>query len=255
VSDERTIICMKWGTLYPAEYVNVLHAAVRRHLLGPFRFVCLTDDGQGLAPGIEALPIPDIGLAPQHWKAGAWPKVALFCNPLHDLRGMALFLDLDTVVVGDLAPLFDLPGDIVTLDSAPWRYAPDAPPRAMTCFLRYRIGAHGDLVAKLQQDRDAMVARYENDQNYLLGEGPPLTYFPQEWVVSFKYHLRQPMVIDRFRPPRRPPPEARLVAFHGRPRPIDLIRPPRGNWDVFPHFGRGQVDWMVDYWTEHGGHV
>ncbi|MFN4158270.1 MAG: hypothetical protein ACK4GO_07695 [Gemmobacter sp.] len=250
---DRTIICIKWGTLYPAEYVNVLYRAVCRHLQGSFRFVCLTDDGKGLLAGIDALPIPDIGLMPAQWRGGCWPKVGLFSDPLHDLAGTALFLDLDSVIVGDLGPIFDLPGDIVTLDSGPWRYGPGTAPRAMSCFLRYRIGEHGDLVDRFRRDRDRMIARYGNDQNFLLGEGPSLSYFPQEWVVSFKYHLRQPLLMDRFRGPRRPPPEARLLAFHGRPRPIDLIRPPAGNWDVFPHFGRGKVDWMVDYWTEHGG--
>lgn len=253
MKEDRIILCMKWGTLYPAEYVNVLHSAVRRNLRGKFRFVCLTDQADGLVPEIEALPIPDVGLAARHWAAGAWPKVAMFANPLYDLRGLALFLDLDTVVVGELDPFFDLPGDIVTLNSAPWRYGPNAAPRAMSCFLRFRIGAHADMVEKLRKDRDFLVERYGNDQNYLLGEGPPLTYFPQDWVMSFKYHLRGPLLIDRLRPPRRPPPGVKLIAFHGRPRPIDLIRPPSGNWDVYPHYGRGRVDWMFDYWVENGG--
>ncbi len=251
---DRVVLCMKWGTLYSADYVNVLHNACRANLKGDFRFVCLTDDSEGFVDGIDALPIPDIGLAPHQWQGGAWPKVALYCNPLHDLRGLALFLDLDTVVVGDLAPLFDLPGELVALDSAPWRYPIGSPPRTGSGVLRYQLGAHGDLVDKLRRDRDAMIARYGNDQNYLLGEGPPLTYFPQEWIVSFKYHLRQPLMIDRFRGPKAPPATARLVAFHGRPRPIDLIRPPPpGNWDVFPHYGRGRVDWMAKYWTQNGG--
>ena len=32
------VLCMKWGTPYGPEYVNVLHAMVRRHLQRPFRF-------------------------------------------------------------------------------------------------------------------------------------------------------------------------------------------------------------------------
>ncbi len=44
---DRVVICMKWGTLYSADYVNVLYNAVRAHLEGPFRFVCLTDDPRG----------------------------------------------------------------------------------------------------------------------------------------------------------------------------------------------------------------
>lgn len=36
------IICMKWGTRYPAHDVNVLFRSIGRHLSRPFRFVCLT---------------------------------------------------------------------------------------------------------------------------------------------------------------------------------------------------------------------
>ena len=28
----RTVICMKWGTLYSTAYVNVLYRAVRAHI-------------------------------------------------------------------------------------------------------------------------------------------------------------------------------------------------------------------------------
>ena len=35
---DRVVLAMKWGTLYGAEYVNVLYNAVRDHMTGPFRF-------------------------------------------------------------------------------------------------------------------------------------------------------------------------------------------------------------------------
>lgn len=38
---------MKWGTKYGPEYVNRLYA-MRRHLSGDFRFVCLTDSTEGI---------------------------------------------------------------------------------------------------------------------------------------------------------------------------------------------------------------
>jgi hypothetical protein len=62
---DRVIMCMKWGTLYSAQYVNVLYNACQANLTDPCRFVCLTDDPSGLLSGIEAFPIPDIGLTPE----------------------------------------------------------------------------------------------------------------------------------------------------------------------------------------------
>ena len=256
---DRVVLCMKWGTLYGADYVNVLHSACRAHISGSFRFVCLTDDPAGVGHGVEALPIPDIGLAPQHWKAGAWPKLSVFSGDLHGLSGRALFLDLDTVIWGSLDAMFDYPGALVTLDSRPWRYR-EGPPRTMTSIFGFDIGRAGAIVERFRADRDAFVAAYDNEQNFLHGEFAniglgPIAYWPQDWLVSFKYHLRRPLLVDRFLGPKPPGPTVKAICFHGNPRPIDLIRPPAGNWDVFPHYGHGQVPWMVDYWTRHGGTV
>ena len=57
-----TILCMKWGTKYGPEYVNRLHSMVRRHLTIPHRFVCLTDNREGLHADIETFPIPSLEL-------------------------------------------------------------------------------------------------------------------------------------------------------------------------------------------------
>ena len=54
MSEPVLILTMKWGTLYTAEDVNRLARQVDRHLARPHRFICFTDDAQGLAPGIEA---------------------------------------------------------------------------------------------------------------------------------------------------------------------------------------------------------
>ena len=105
---ERVVLCMKWGTLYSAKYVNILHRAVKDHLSYPFRFVCLTDDADGLDPEIEHHPIPDLGLPEEKVYHGAWPKLSVFGVRLYDLTGRCLFIDLDSVIVGSLDPFFDV---------------------------------------------------------------------------------------------------------------------------------------------------
>ena len=62
MSPERTILCMKWGTKYGPEYINRLYAMVRRQLRGEFRFVCLTDESDGIRAEVQCLPIPDLAL-------------------------------------------------------------------------------------------------------------------------------------------------------------------------------------------------
>ncbi|VDC31658.1 hypothetical protein [Pseudogemmobacter humi] len=251
---DRIVICMKWGTLYGPDYVNVLWSAARENISGPFRFICMTDDATGLAPGIEAMPIPDLGLPPDLWRSGGWPKLAMFLPQIADLSGRALFIDLDMVLWGELDPLFTLPGPLVMLDSGPWRYR-NGIPRPMSSIMAFDIGGLPHLATRIIADPRGMAARYQNEQDFIGGEAGEIAFWPQSWIRSYKYHLRPPLLIDRFRGPHPPGPEVKVLCFHGNPRPIDMIRPPKGNWDVPPHYGRGQVSWMVDYWTRHGGHL
>ena len=248
----RVVLCMKWGTLYSAAYVNVLYRAVINHLERPFRFVCLTDEPEGLAQGIEVFPIPDIGLDEWHYYNGAWPKISVFLEDLYGLQGRCLFVDLDTVIVGDLDDFFEIPGRLVAIDSGPWKRK-NTLPRTGSGVFAFDLGTLGFLVSDLRRDRDGIVKRYLLDQDYLHDAIRDIKYWPQSWLVSFKYHLRRPLVIDRFLPPSQPPDHAKMVVFHGRPRPIDLINPPNGNWDRFPHYGSGGVEWMRRYWSANGG--
>lgn len=246
---ERTIVCMKWGTLYPAQYVNVLFNACKRYLTRPFRFVCFTDSDAGLQAGIESHPIANIGLKKSSYSHGAWPKITVFLPHAGILSGRCLFIDLDTVLLESIDPLFDVPGDLVCIDSRPWRYK-SGPPRTMTSFFSFTAGKMNWIVERFVERPDHFIERYGIEQDFLHSEVNGIQYWPADWLVSFKYHVRQPLIVDRFRPPERPDPPAKVLVFHGKPRPIDLVKPLKGNWDIFPHYGSGAVDWMVQYWNE-----
>lgn len=110
----RNVICMKWGSKYGPEYVNRLYAMVRRHLTGDFRMVCLTDDSHGIRAEVACFPIPALELPPGIPERG-WTKLATFSADLHGLRGTALFLDLDVVIVGPLDGFFTQPGEFVII--------------------------------------------------------------------------------------------------------------------------------------------
>ena len=105
---QRHILCMKWGTKYGPEYVNRLYAMVRRHLSGDFNFVCLTDDTKGIRSEVQCFPIPPLALelAPGQVDR-AWKKLTTFEENLYGLRGRALFIDLDVVIVGSLDAFFE----------------------------------------------------------------------------------------------------------------------------------------------------
>ena len=53
-----TVVCVKWGSKYGAEYVNRLAAGVQRNLTLKHRIVCFTDDREGIDEGIDIATLP-----------------------------------------------------------------------------------------------------------------------------------------------------------------------------------------------------
>ncbi len=256
---DRFILSMKYGRAYPADYVNVLYNASRKALRKPARFICLTDDAAGLDPGVEVLPIPDVGLQGAEWfRPGVWPKVSLFDRQFHGLRGRALFIDLDMVIVGDLDAFFDHPGTVIGTNASPSWGKPgqaDEPPEFGSMIFAYDLGAHPHVAEDFVADRHGVWQQFRQEQRYVHHKLPEATFWPQGWVASFKRSLRRPIGLDLFLDPKPPVPPIKVLAFHGRPRPIDLIKGKPYFWDRFPHMGHGQVKWMADYWTSNGGRV
>ncbi len=253
---DRFILCMKWGRAFVPDYVNVLHSACRRAMAAPFRFICLTDDGAGLDPQIETLPIPDLGLAEADWfRPGVWPKIALFDRHFHGLRGRALFVDLDMVIVRGLDDFFAMDGTVIGTDAGPgWgRKGPPHPPEFGSMIFAYDLGGVPEIAETFRADPAATWTRFRQEQQYVHHMVPGARFWPAPWVISFKRALRRPIGLDLVLPPHAPPPDARVVAFHGQPRPSDLMQPGLRFWDRFPHMGNGPVPWLVDYWRDNGG--
>ena len=96
------VICMKWGHLYGPEYVNNLRAGVARHLARPHRFVCFTDDGSGLRPDVEVLPLPALGLPDGH-QDRRWQKLAVFQRGLRQIEAGRILAERIDIVRADFA--------------------------------------------------------------------------------------------------------------------------------------------------------
>lgn len=243
MDDARVILSMKWGTPYPAVYVNVLHRACRDHMTGDFRFVCLTDDPKGLDAGIEAFPIPDIGCTPAHYQRGAWPKISVFTDPLHGLAGRALFIDLDVVIVDSIDPFFDLKGPLFGVGEGPgWRHGqvPTAPTLNTSVF-GFTLGSQTDISNAFSADPNAASAQYGNEQQFVEGTARHWAPWPDPWVVSYKRHIRRKSLLAPILGPHPVPAGTRIVAFHGRPKPMEVAR---------SGFGRG-YGWIRDYWQKY----
>ena len=242
---ERHVLCMKWGSKYGPEYVNRLHAMVRRHLRSAFRFVCLTDDPRGISPDVHCLPIPSLDLPPGIPERG-WTKLATFAADLHSLRGTALFLDVDVVIVGPLDGFFEQPGDFLIIHDYPrfWRFGERIV--GNSSVYRFELGAHADVLAYFRGHMEEVQKQYRNEQEFLshfLHKQGKLRYWPAAWCPSFKYHGIPRWPTNYWRAPVVPP-GARIVIFHGEVNPPDALIGKRNK--RFAHIEPAL--WVADAW-------
>lgn len=258
MNKKTTIVTMKWGTLFSADYVNVLYRACRASATLPFDFVCFTENSVGLDPSISAKPLPYIGLQPEEWyQRGVWPKLALYKESLGGLSGRCLFIDLDMMILRDLDAFLTYGGRFVTTDMGQsWRPGMSRKnPEAGTCIFAFNFGEETQILDQFLANRAAAKAKYKNEQDFVGAHATSMDYWPEGWVISFKRWLRRPIGLDLLLPPTLPPESAKVLAFHGNPRPADLMRSGINFWDTLPHMGNGKVGWMIDYWKRFGGTI
>lgn len=216
----RQIICMKWGTLYSSDYVNRLYNMVRRNLTGDFRFVCLTDDPQGIRPEVECYDCPSVNIPSPQCNKG-WRKVSLWDETVPGLNpGTALFIDLDVVITGPIDEFFEIDGDFIVCRN--WS-APGLDGRiGNTSVYRFRIGSHPYLLSKLLNETDSVLSTYSNSQTYISRtiNAESLSFWPDGWCHSFKVHC-VPKGLLRYRVDPILPEGSRIVVFPGVPNPPD----------------------------------
>lgn len=253
---KRIVLCAKWGNVFPPNYVNGLYRAVGENLTGDFRFVCLTNEAEGLAEGIECFPLPDLSLAPERYAKGAWPKLGVFQRDLYGLEGRALFIDLDSVITSDLSQLFEGTPTLKAIGAGDdWRRnkIPKVPELATGVFA-FEIGKHSNILDSFMADKENAFARFANEQQFVEAHVSSWESWPQDWIVSFKRHLCHPIGTDLLRYPDEPSASTKIVAFHGKPRPIDLVNK-KGIWMNFPHSIRCPVKWLDAYWERFAGSI
>lgn len=223
----RNIICTKWGTKFGAEDVNRLYRMVCRQLDGTpgtdWRFVCFTDDASGFDPGIEHFPLPPVPVVGDRLDRG-WKKLGVLASSLGDLQGTALYLDLDVVIVDRLEPFFELSGRFYVIkDYKPVRYRHGF--TGNTSVFRFEVGEHAALLDEVERLGERVFRDFRNEQEVLshymhaLGE---LRYWPKAWCPSYKHGCVHLMPLGLFKSPRIPR-GARVLVFHGRPKPEEAV--------------------------------
>jgi hypothetical protein len=243
------ILCLKWGDRYSADYVNILHRAVRRNLARRFLFHCCTDDATGLDEGIRIIPFPDNPGVKRSWP-DILVKLAVLHDGFGDLAGPTLFLDLDVAVTGTLDPFFDYaPGRFCIIHNwVNWRKAllGRRPAVGNSSVFRFEAGqsdyAYQTFLREMARAENR--AEFNTEQAFLTyALGDPV-WWPESWVRSYKWNCRPAFPLNLVRAPALPH-DCRILVFHGRPDPDEAIKGFRGRK---LHHRTLPAPWIADYW-------
>lgn len=199
---KTTVACvLKSGGDYTASDVAALQARIAVHLPGA-DFVCLSD---------VDVPCRRIPLE-QGWP-GWWSKIELF-RP--DIAGKLLYVDLDTVPVGDLTDLAKIRKTAIMRDV----YRPDGLQSAVMVIPQAaKAEIWNAFTADPAGNMAACTVRWSKwgDQGFIeqfwTNKAARLQDLLPGQIVSWK--------ADRIAETGVPA-DARLIVFHGRPRPTDV---------------------------------
>jgi hypothetical protein len=190
---------------YTAEYVLKLQAMVARHMDRPYRFVCLTDYPKKQIPrGLDTIRVPPLPAKVMAW----WWKLRVF-DPAIGLSGRVLYIDLDSLVVGSLAPMLDLPTSLALCpDEATFKPKNDLKivKRFNGSVMVFDAGVHEDLWTRYDP---VLTTEYWSDQDMIGLWKPDAATFPPAWVPRLS-------VIRDVRPDKAGP---AIIVLAKKPKP------------------------------------
>lgn len=205
---------------FAAEHVNTLARMIDRHYAPPHRLLCVTDIPTGIDPRVSIVPAWNdyAGVGSPHGGVAKNPSCYRRLRAFHPDIGKVfgrrfVSLDLDTVITGDLAPLFDRPEDFVIWGETNPRSWYNGSQFMLTAGARPQVWQTFDPRRSPHEAKRA--GRFGSDQGWIshcLGRGEG-TWSTGDGVYSYRVHLR---------PQGNALPEnARVVHFHGEHDPWD----------------------------------
>jgi hypothetical protein len=206
-----TVCCLKQGTKYGPERVNVLYNMVSRNLSLHYDFICHTDDDSGINPVVECYPI-------EHGLTGWWGKMNLYQErPLGVETERILFLDLDVVITGSLDDLVRFPSHHAMIRDYPVGMYPPQTEKSR----------HGNSsIILMTRGRMVHIWKY-----FLIALGVNGTGVSQQGFINRNFQRDVDLLQDamcrsykmhQMNPHDAPGENCRVVMFHGKPKPWDF---------------------------------
>jgi hypothetical protein len=215
-----SILTFKWKSderfraQFNSKHVNILYAMLKRNLDQPFRFICITDDNEGLRPEVEYFPLWGSPVPTDRWgpkKPNCFRRLRMYSKEAQAWFGeRILMLDLDVVILNKIDSLIDRPEDFVAWTKGGTRY--------QGAMILHRTGTRTQLWEDFDPKRTPNVIRNEkrvgSDQAWVSMKLPDneATWTPEDGIYSYKMHVRNKGL----------PADAKIVLFHGTPKPDQL---------------------------------
>ena len=242
----NNVVCIKWGIKFTSEYVNRLSKMVKNNLTIQYRFVCFTDDANGINSDIEVFPLPPISF--QEGPERGWRKLSVLNKHLADLEGQALCLDVDIVIINNINYLFEEDGEFRIIKD--WGYPESSYVGNSGCY-RFNIGQHSDVLKYFETHFDEIREKFRNEEEYLswkMKEKGVLQYWKPKTAISFKHGFMSSFPLNLFTIPKQPKDDTKILIFHGNPLPKEAI-------EGYFNIGRPQricrkTPWLKQFWID-----
>lgn len=207
-----------YRSTFDATAVNTLFRMVDRHFSAPHRKICVTNLPKGIDPSIEIVKDTEDFAHVQNphgsHNPSCYRRLRMFKRDAADVFGERFVsLDLDTVITGDLTPLFDRPEDFVIWGQADPRSKGWVNGSLMMLTAGARPQVWEQFNPRLSPLATKRAGSFGSDQGWLghvLGR-KEATWSTADGVYSYRVHIAPNGNVL--------PKNARLVAFHGKHDP------------------------------------
>lgn len=201
---------------------------VERNLSLPYKFVCFTENKQGLDKDIQ---IENLPLLPT---TGWWFKTYFF-SPEFPLNGTILFLDLDLIIFKNIDCLFTYkPKEFVILRDFNRKFIRGYNKFNSSVF-RLETGMHSQVYTDFARDPKSHAIRYRGDQDWIYHKiTNNYNFWPDDWIQSYKWEMRDRSELVRgadgkfnFKYTKEPQilKDTKIAVFHGDPNPHNCKDP------------------------------
>ena len=218
---------------------------VRRHLSGDFRFVCLTDDADGVRNEVQCLPIPPLDAAAGHARARLDQAHHLRGRPARPARARRCSSTWTWSIVDAIDALLRAARRVPHHPRLEAAVARDrqlvglplrSSARMPTCWQRFRDARRRACASASATSRPTCPTTCTSRASWPTG--------PAAGARSWKYHCVPRLPLNYWRAPSIPA-GARILIFHGVINPPDAIQ---GG-----HTARGRFllpsPWVTEHWS------